>query len=71
MFSWTFNGGDLYVGGVFNQAGTTLATNVAKWDGATWSALGNGLRGSGVESIAVLNGSVGATGIFTNSGIWA
>lgn len=35
----------LYVGGSFTSAGSTPARNVAKWDGASWTALGAGLNG--------------------------
>ena len=40
-------GGDVYVGGMFNQAGTISAGNIARWNAATdaWSALGGGLGG--------------------------
>ena len=33
----------LYVGGVFGTAGGVPASRIAKWDGASWSALGAGL----------------------------
>jgi len=33
----------LYVGGSFVVAGNDLVNNTATWDGATWSAIGNGL----------------------------
>jgi hypothetical protein len=36
----------LYVGGQFQQAGTIAASNIAKWDGTSWSALGSGIAGS-------------------------
>lgn len=32
--------GNLYIGGQFTFVGTVAATNIAKWDGSTWSALG-------------------------------
>jgi trimeric autotransporter adhesin len=35
--------GSLYVGGYFDQAGTQAANAIARWDGANWSALGDGL----------------------------
>jgi len=76
-----FNGNDLYVGGSFTQAGNAAAKLVAKWDGLTWSALGAGLSGSQVSSLAVFNGAVYAGGTFTaglatniavwNSSIWS
>ena len=36
-------GNDLYVGGVFNQAGGVAARYVARWDGAQWHPMGDGL----------------------------
>jgi hypothetical protein len=36
--------GNLYVGGNFIYAGSTLANNIAKWDGDRWSALVRDLR---------------------------
>jgi len=39
------NGSDLFVGGDFAFAGGVAATNVARWDGANWSALGPGVLG--------------------------
>lgn len=50
------DGSNVYVGGRFRRAGNVAATNIARWDGANWHAMGNGLRffnGSGSE-----NGSV-------------
>ena len=38
-------GGDLYVSGHFNTAGGVAVSNIAKWDGSTWSALGEGMSG--------------------------
>jgi hypothetical protein len=36
-------GNDLYAAGSFITAGGTAATNIAKWDGSNWLALGSGL----------------------------
>jgi len=36
------DGSALYVGGAFDQAGSATVSNIAKWDGAAWSALGAG-----------------------------
>src|SRR5260370_22050952 len=36
------NGSDVYVGGTFTNAGTTVVRGIAKWDGANWSGLGSG-----------------------------
>jgi hypothetical protein len=39
-------GAALYVGGQFTSAGGVAASNIAKWDGSSWSALGGGVSGS-------------------------
>lgn len=44
--SLLFKGSDLYVAGIFSQAGTANATNIARWDGTNWYALGNGVYGA-------------------------
>lgn len=46
------NDGNLYVGGTFHHAGGVSALGVAKWDGSSWSALGEGFE-SGVSTLAV------------------
>ncbi|MGP1347500.1 MAG: hypothetical protein ACTS3F_12660 [Phycisphaerales bacterium] len=43
------SGPALYVGGAFSQAGGVTVNNIAKWDGATWSAL-SGPAGTGTNS---------------------
>ena len=65
--------GDVYIGGFFSQAGGVSASNVAKWNGTGWSALGTGVVGqnvsSGVLALAVTgNGDVYAGGVFTSAG---
>ncbi|MFI4882038.1 MAG: GC-type dockerin domain-anchored protein [Phycisphaerales bacterium JB064] len=39
------SGPALYVGGQFTMAGDIFARSIAKWNGATWSALGSGTSG--------------------------
>jgi hypothetical protein len=51
VFSIAFDAaGNLYAGGSFDQAGTgpglISANFIAKWDGTSWSALGNGVDGT-------------------------
>jgi hypothetical protein len=41
------SGEALYVGGHFEMAGGVSALNVARWDGRSWSAVGDGLEGTG------------------------
>ncbi len=57
------SGSDLYVGGAFTQAtnpddSTVAANYVAKWDGATWSTPGKGVKPAAVQALAM-----GADGI--------
>jgi hypothetical protein len=54
-----WHNGLLYAGGVFTNAGAIAATNIALWNGSTWSSLGtgsaNGVTGgasSGVSALA-------------------
>ena len=63
----------LYVGGqTFTTAGGIPANRVAKWDGKTWSAVGNGFANGIVWKLAVYNDGTGdalyAFGTFTASG---
>jgi hypothetical protein len=61
------NGSDLYVGGTFTNAGGVTVSNVAKWNGTTWSALGTGMNG-GVWTIATDGANAYAGGNFTVAG---
>ncbi len=38
-------GEDLYVGGLFETAGGMIMHNIARWNGTSWSPLGNGIPG--------------------------
>jgi hypothetical protein len=70
------DGTNLYVGGSFTNAGSVPAMNVARWDGAHWSALGEGIPGFGsclfgscvypVTSLAMVQGQLFAGGGFTS-----
>ena len=57
----------LVVGGSFSVAGTVLASNIAVWDGANWTPLGNGFNGA-VRALALYNNQLIAAGSFTASG---
>jgi trimeric autotransporter adhesin len=53
----TFDDGSgpaLFVGGAFSFAGAVPASNIAKWNGSAWSAVGTGLDG-GVNAMVVWN----------------
>ena len=63
--------GDLVVGGQFGRAGTVPVNNIARWNGATWSALGGGSGGVNglVLALAFLpNGDLVAAGQFATAG---
>jgi hypothetical protein len=56
--------GNLYIGGVFNSVGNTVAHYIAKWDGSTWTTLGQGVDNA-VEAFAFSpDGTVYASGAF-------
>jgi hypothetical protein len=61
-------GGDLVAGGRFTTAGGVPASNIARWNGSAWSALGSGVD-SDVLALAVLpGGDLVAGGYFTTAG---
>lgn len=65
----TDNPGVLYVGGNFTSAGgNTHAQRIGRWNGSSWSALGNGLTNGDVRAIAYHAGRVFAGGTFQNAG---
>ncbi len=70
-----FNDGSgerLVCGGSFGTIGGVHATNVARWDGTSWSPMGQGLSGSGVLDFEVFDDGQGpalyAAGGLTSSG---
>jgi hypothetical protein len=69
----TFNDGTgtaLYAGGQLQQAGALYIQGVAKWDGATWSALVGGTGGpNNVEAFEEFPGATGPTLVAGGSGI--
>jgi len=64
-------GAALYIAGSFDRVGTTAANLVARWNGSSWSALGDGLN-SEVWALAVYDDGSGpalyAGGLFTRAG---
>jgi hypothetical protein len=62
-----FNG-ELYAAGSFTTAGGVTANHIAKWNGASWSALGTGTNGSNIFSLAVYKNELYAAGNFTTAG---
>ena len=60
------DGKNVYVGGDFTTAGGATANNVAKWDGANWTPLGNGTSGA-VSALAIAGTNIYAGGAFTTA----
>jgi trimeric autotransporter adhesin len=54
--------GELLVGGQFSSIGGTAATNVARWNGTTWTALGAGVSGPVLGLAELPNGDSLAAG---------
>jgi hypothetical protein len=76
MTNWDDGSGEaLYVGGRFNLAGgAAVSTNIAKWDGMSWSSMGDGFDGDVHELVVFDDGSgeaLYALGNFDNSGATA
>ena len=70
VYSVVQSGTNLFIGGAFTAVGTVLASNVAKWNGTTWSALGTGVNGFvSVSALAIgNNGELYAGGRFSQAG---
>src|SRR6185436_16075275 len=66
--------GNLYIGGTFTIGGDVFATNIAKWNGSRWSALGSGISGGDLKPIgapyalAVSGSDLYVGGHFTRAG---
>ncbi len=58
--------GDLIAGGFFMQAGGAWASNIARWDGSAWHAMGG--TDNAVLALTVLDGGLFAGGGFTWAG---
>jgi hypothetical protein len=59
--------GNLYIGGQFTSVGGAFATNIAKWNGSSWSALGSGVDNL-VYALAISGNDVYVGGRFTMVG---
>lgn len=60
--------GNLYAGGAFTTAGSVVVNRVAKWNGVSWSTLGNGMNGSVNALARDSTGKLYAGGAFSQSG---
>ena len=58
---------DLIVAGGFTSAGGVPATNIARWNGSSWSALGSGIPGAPI-AMTVFNGELIVAGFFASAG---
>jgi hypothetical protein len=62
-------GANLYVAGMFTNAGGIAASKIALWNGGYWTNLSSGVVGSGViNALAVSGGNLYVGGSFTNMG---
>jgi len=71
VYALAVSSGDLYAGGRFTKAGGNPATNIAKWNGSSWSALGLGMSGRAypvVTALAMLGSDLYAGGFFNTAG---
>jgi hypothetical protein len=59
------NGSDVYASGWFGSAGGITVNRIAKWNGSSWSALGDGLDNPAL-ALAAIGNRLYAGGIFTN-----
>lgn len=62
--------GDIYIGGIFGKAGTIICNNVTRWNGSSFTQIGNGVSSTGsVNAIAVDGQDVYLGGSFTVDGV--
>ncbi|MEW6469638.1 MAG: T9SS type A sorting domain-containing protein [Bacteroidota bacterium] len=59
--------GKLFVGGSFTKMGATIASNIANWNGNSWSAMGSGTNNP-VLTLAEINSELLVGGDFTLAG---
>jgi hypothetical protein len=58
---------ELYAGGFFSNAGGVPVNHIAKWNGSSWSALGDGVSGI-VYTLGEYQNNLIAGGLFLNAG---
>jgi hypothetical protein len=69
VVAMTFLGTNLYVAGLFTNAGGLTASHIAMWDGNVWSPVGGGVVGNGtVDTLTTVGTNLYAGGTFTNMG---
>jgi hypothetical protein len=64
------DGTNLYVGGLFTNIGGIAAAEIARFDGATWTTLGSGIRGFGprVYRMVWQSNQLYVVGVFSTAG---
>jgi hypothetical protein len=67
VYALTVYNGNLIAGGYFTHAGGNPASNIALWNGSTWSPLGSGIN-SQVYALTVYGTDLIAGGTFTQAG---
>jgi hypothetical protein len=67
VYALAVSGGTLYASGYFTNAGGISASNIAQWNGSSWSALGSGMNNE-VYGLAVSGSTLYAAGFFTTAG---
>ncbi len=61
--------GNIYIVGSFNKVDGITVNNVAKWNGTSWEALGNGLPGGQAHAVTVdADNNVYVGGLFNTAG---
>lgn len=78
IYTSTTDGTNLYLGGLFRTAGNTIANSVVKWDGRTWSSIGEGAENGvnrryasdvpSVEAMTYYDGKLFVGGQFPKAG---
>ncbi len=68
VLSLTVYNGELIAGGEFVVAGGVSASNIARWNGSDWEALGSGVSGAYVLAVTAYNGELIAGGSFNTAG---
>ncbi len=69
VVAMTVLGTNLYVAGLFTNAGGVTASHIAMWDGNTWWPVGSGVVGNGtVDALTTMGTNLYAGGTFTNMG---
>ncbi|GAA4368916.1 hypothetical protein GCM10023185_42090 [Hymenobacter saemangeumensis] len=67
VLAMVVSGTDVYIGGIFNRVSDVLVNKVAKWNGRSWSALGEGVNGT-VRALALSGGDLYVGGNFSTAG---